>query len=132
MSGIEDAPAVKTDEVRGYLDDPSRRYAAGLKKLKTAADVRAFLATWPFLAADAIKQAEGFTDEDVTAMQRCRHLRNPKKLEAAITKYGLVLIPARLLTLTEFALQFKAPEGAVYLRLWETGEHDRLMKVRPS
>lgn len=132
MSGIEDAPAVKSGEVLSYLDEPSRRYAAELQEVKTAAELQAHLKGWPFLAADAIEQAQGFTDKDVREMQRSRRLRNPKKLEAAITKYGLVLIPARLLTLTEFALQLKAPEGAVYLRLWETGEHDRLMKVRPS
>ena len=125
---MNEAPAVKSGEVLGYLDDPSRRYTAGLKKVKTKTDLLTFLVGWPFLAADATEQSRGWTDADVRGMQKSRRVRG-KGVEAAVRKYGLVLLPTRLLTLTQMALRFTAPEGAVYIRLWETGEHDRLMDI---
>lgn len=131
MTGYADAPAFKSGEVLGYLDGPSRRYARDLKKVKTAAELQGLLKKWPFLAADATEQAVNFADEDVAEMQRSRRFRTLEKVKSAVERFGFVLIPARMLALTELAIKFKVPEGAVYFRAWETGEHDRLMGVKP-
>lgn len=124
---FRDAPAVKSGEVHGYIDDPCERYVEGMKVIIGAAELRAYLANWPFLAQDAIKQAARLKDKDVLDMQKNRNVDSEG--ERVAKRYGCILIPERMLILTQISDQFKAPAGAVYIRLWETGEHDRLMAL---
>jgi len=127
MPEIKDAPAVKSGEVRSYVDEPDARYVEGLKTITGADELRAYLKKWPFLAADAIEQAKGLTDADVLDMQKNRSVE--AEAERCAMRYGRILIPGRMIALTMLAQQFKAPAGCVYIRLWETGEHDATMKL---
>lgn len=123
---IDNAPAIKSGEVLSYVDEPCERYANGMSMILKAKELKAYLAKWPFLAADAIAQASKLTDANVCDMQKNR--KNEKDGERIAERYGCILVPGRMMTLTMFAEQFKAPTGLVYIRLWTTGEHDRLME----
>jgi hypothetical protein len=124
---IANAPAIKSGEVLSYVDEPCERYAKGLNPILKAKVLRAYLAKWPFLAADAIEQAKNLKDRDVVEMQADR--KNEAAGERIAERYGCILVPGRMMTLTMLAQKFQAPTGLVYIRLWTTGEHDRLMKL---
>jgi len=126
MPEIKDAPAVKSGEVRGYTDDPCARYVEGLKTITKADALRRFLKKWPFLAADAIAQAKGLTDADVLDMQTNRKAEGEEAVRV-VERYGCILLPGRMISLSMISERFKAPAGCVYIRLWETGEHDKAM-----
>lgn len=124
---IADAPAIKSGEVLSYVDEPCERYVKGLNPILKARALRTYLAKWPFLGADAIEQAKNLKDRDVVEMQADR--KNEVAGERIAERYGCILVPARMMTLTMLAQKFQAPTGLVYIRLWTTGEHDRLMKI---
>ena len=86
---ITSAPAIKSGEVLSYVDEPSRRYVDGLKLILKADELRGYLARWPFLAADAIKQAKKLTDADVQYMQR--YSNDESKGEEVARRFGCVL-----------------------------------------
>lgn len=124
---IRDAPAVKSGEVLSYVDEPVDRYVAGLKLITKADELRAYLAKWPFLAADAIEQARDLTDDDIQYMIRYR-ADEEKGYEVAM-RFGAILIPTRCVRLSSVAMELKVPTGLVYVRSWNTGEHDELMRL---
>ena len=127
---LDAAPAVKSGEVRGYIDEPVARYVDGLRTITKADELREYLQQWPFLAADAIEQAARLTDADIQDFQKNR----AKESEAQrITEtYGAILMPGRMIALTILGMQFMVPTGCVYIRLWTTGEHDRYMEPTDS
>lgn len=128
MTFLNDAPAVKSGEVLGYGDEPVKRYVEGLRTITKADELRAYLAQWPFLAADAIEQARDLTDANVQDMQKSR-MQEGEDAVRAVALYGFILIPTRTLVLTEMSQQFHVPTGAAYCRLWETGTHDEHMAL---
>lgn len=105
-----------------YVSDNAKGYVDGLKQAQTEADLRAFLKSQAFLAADAYKVISGpsFNWDEFAKGRKIENSGEYAGDEYA-AKYGAIMMPEMLIRVGIIAERFGAPWGCAYIRCVEKG-----------
>lgn len=115
------APAVKSAEVLGFVDDFIARYGKNVRRAQTAEELVEELRRWPVLAADALAAAESIADGewDVFRAGLQSESRGEFAGEAFARRFGSILMPAAMIDIALNAARFNVPCGLMYIRMWQ-------------
>ena len=99
--------------------DQDAEYAASLTTCDSADDVRALLIAYRPLVLDALLVAAKMTAEDfrVFRIGLKQERRGKYAGDEWMHRFGAILMPQPMMTVTQIAQQYKAPFGVTYQRL---------------
>lgn len=105
-----------------YVSDNAKDYVDGLKRAQTENDLRAFLRSQTFLAADAVKVVND-PSFDWNEFAKGREVENSGQYagDEYAAKYGAVMMPEIIIRVGVIAHQYGAPWGCGYIRCVEEG-----------
>jgi hypothetical protein len=120
----------------GYVDDCDEDYTAELTKVSSIAELRAFGEKWRYLAADAVSQIEAMTEADFPAFKKALKSERRGKFcgEAAMIRFGAILLPEIMMHVGLVAQRFGAPFGCAFIRMKDAGaivEQDGIAVMAP-
>lgn len=102
-------------------EDPSRAYAKAISACGTLVELVAELRRWRGLADDALHAAEQMKANEWDGFQRGLKAERRKKFagDAWAEKWGVILMPERMIRASMLAENMSVPWGLAFLRLRE-------------
>ncbi len=113
---------IKPEDI-GHQTDLDREYAIALKNVKNQAEFGAFLQKYDYWLDDvsrSIKSEDWPNIKPLLDDIRKDKIIPEEKHEAVI----MLAMPAKIFTVSIYALQFKVPWGTAYIKLRELGKID--------
>ncbi len=106
-------------------------YTKALTACQNVAEVKALVSEYAELAVDAVPLAEAMTDADWAEFQRGLKSERRGKFagEDWMHRFGAILMPLPMMTITQIADQYKAPFGVAWFRCRDL--RPDLLKVGP-
>lgn len=104
-------------------DDPTKEYIRSIRRAKSKEELVKELEYWKLIADDALKVAKKFTDEDFKQFhkdwKKAKDEQPVEWIDAFNKRFGVIVMPDKLLTASITAIQYHVPFGTAYKRLYE-------------
>lgn len=105
------------------MDDPTPEYIKGIRKATTAKELVEAIQPYSEICGDALQAAEVMEDKEVKEFQRdWRKASKPQSdewTENFIKRFGMIVMPSKLLEASLIAEKYHAPWGVAFIRMQE-------------